>query len=64
MKFVSNGCYELTGYHPASLIDNKDISFNDLTKPKYQEYLWGKWIKAVNSRLKLTQQELLFCNLI
>jgi PAS domain-containing protein len=30
MQYVSNGCYDLTGYHPESLIGNKDISFKDI----------------------------------
>ncbi|MGB7440297.1 MAG: adenylate/guanylate cyclase domain-containing protein [Coleofasciculaceae cyanobacterium] len=30
MKFVSEGCYELTGHQPEDLIDNKNISYNQL----------------------------------
>lgn len=56
MVFVSNGCYELTGYHPSSLINNKDYTFNDLISPKYRDYLWQKWIHAVDSRTKLREE--------
>ena len=43
MQFVSNGCFELTGYEPEELIDNRDYSFNDLILPQYREHLWKQW---------------------
>ncbi len=33
MQFVSDGCVELTGYPPESLINNRDLSFNDIITP-------------------------------
>ncbi len=30
MKFVSDGCYDLTGYEPIDIIDNNKLSFNSL----------------------------------
>ena len=48
MEIVSYGCYELTGYKPESLINNRDVSFNDLIHPRYQEEVWNQW----NQRLK------------
>ena len=30
MQFLSDGCYELTGYKPAELINNKKISYADI----------------------------------
>ncbi|NLP35488.1 MAG: diguanylate cyclase [Clostridiales bacterium] len=43
MQFVSEGCYSLTEYPPESLINNKDLSFNDLIQPEFRENLWRKW---------------------
>jgi PAS domain S-box-containing protein len=43
MKFISSGCYKLTGYPEQDLIDNKRVSFNDLVAKEYQEPLWQKW---------------------
>ncbi len=43
MKFVSEGCYELTGYRAESLIDNKELSFYDLIAAEYRELLWQQW---------------------
>jgi len=54
--FTSEGCYELTGYPSSCLINNSEISFNDLISPKYQNYLWEKWIDVVNNRSKLAEE--------
>lgn len=39
MRFVSDGCFELTGYSANMLIKNRDISFNDIIAPEYHEKL-------------------------
>ena len=49
MKFVSKGCYELTGYDQNSLMRNK-ISFNQIIHPEYKELLWEMWGRAVDSK--------------
>ena len=43
MQYVSNGCYNLTGYPPESLLYNRDLSYNDIISPEYRETLWEKW---------------------
>ncbi|MEK0453826.1 MAG: hypothetical protein AGIKBDMD_01802 [Synergistaceae bacterium] len=43
LLFVSEGCYELTGYRPENLVNSKDLSFNDLIKEEYREMLWLEW---------------------
>lgn len=43
MQFVSEGCYDLTGYKPESYIDNRDLSFNDSVAPEYRDFLWDRW---------------------
>ena len=40
MQFVSQGCFELTGYLPEELLDNKVIAFNDIICPEYREPVW------------------------
>jgi len=54
MQYVSNGCFELTGYHPDSLINNRDLSFNQLITPEYREPIWKEWqrILAEKSQFK------------
>lgn len=40
MKFVSDGCFELTGYKPDMLIDNKILSYSDLIHPDDRNMVW------------------------
>lgn len=47
MIFVSDGCHELTGYRPESLIQSRDVSFNDLIKEEYREMLWLEWERVI-----------------
>ncbi len=48
MDFVSEGCYELTGYKLKELIYNSFISFNEIILPEYQEHIWKTWENAVS----------------
>ena len=50
MQFVSEGCYELTGYKANSLINNKDLSFNDLIAPEYRDLLRNEWIRILSKK--------------
>ena len=43
MHFLSDGCLELTGYKPESLLNNHDLSFNDLIVADYRDILWKEW---------------------
>lgn len=52
MQFVSEGCFDLTGYRPESLLNNKDLSFNDLITPEYREPLWKEWERILSDRLQ------------
>lgn len=51
MQYISEGCFELSGYHPENLLANRDLSFNDLIAPEYREILRCEW--ARNLPLKL-----------
>lgn len=53
MQFVSAGCYKLTGYHPESLLYNKDLSFNDLIAPEFHEPLRKEWKRILEKKLPL-----------
>ena len=50
MRYVSEGCYELTGYHPEILIDNRELSYNDLTAPEYRETNWEEQNRILKNR--------------
>jgi PAS domain S-box-containing protein len=51
MAFVSDGCYRLTGYMPESLLNNKDLAFNDLITLEYREPLNKEWTRILAGRL-------------
>src|SRR5919202_1217156 len=42
MEFVSEGCYHLTGYHPADLIGNRTVSFGQLLQPDDRDLVWNE----------------------
>ncbi|MBH1941759.1 diguanylate cyclase [Mobilitalea sibirica] len=56
MHFVSEGCYELTGYRPECFIENKVIAYNDIINEDYQDYIWNKWTDAIKER-KIFREE-------
>ena len=51
MLFVSDGCLELTGYPPESLLYNKDISFEEIITSEYRPLLRGEWVRILAQRL-------------
>lgn len=52
MTFLSEGCYELTGYKPEELIGNKAITYYKLIVPEEKEKTFKKWEEdvAINAR--------------
>ncbi len=51
MKFVSTGCKELTGYEPEALLENRDLSYNDLIDPLYHQDIWNEWKRITNKKI-------------
>lgn len=56
MEFVSQGCKELTGYDPESLLYNRDLSFNDMITPEYQQSLWEGWERVLAVHEKFQEE--------
>ncbi len=56
MLFVSEGCFELTGYPSSGLLNNREITFNDLICPQYREPLWRQLHHAVENRAKFAEE--------
>ena len=50
MNFVSDGCYDLTGYHSADFIDDKERIFNDIIHPDDREYVKEEVWKGINNK--------------
>lgn len=43
IEFVSDGCFDLTGYKPIDLIGNNTISYNDIIDPQYRDVIRKQW---------------------
>jgi hypothetical protein len=50
MEFASAGCFELTGYEPQDLIDNKRISYADLIDEEDRQQVWTVIQAAMQQR--------------
>ncbi|MCB9058379.1 MAG: PAS domain S-box protein [Calditrichae bacterium] len=40
MEFVSGGCKKLTGYEQEALINNSEITFDEIIHPEDRQYVW------------------------
>jgi diguanylate cyclase (GGDEF)-like protein len=49
MQFVSDGCFELTGFKPECFLKN-EISYSSLICPEHKSTVWNKWVYAVNHK--------------
>jgi PAS domain S-box-containing protein len=50
MEFVSQGCFELTGYHPEELINNSETSYDQLIHPDDREMVRTSIQLAVSNK--------------
>jgi PAS domain S-box-containing protein len=50
MQFVSKGCFELTGYRPVDLVENKKLSYNDLINPEDREKVRRRVVNALDKK--------------
>jgi len=53
MLFVSDGCFELTGYRPDELVDDRVVSYNALIQEDYRELIFHQAQKALNEKRPL-----------
>ena len=50
MKYISDGCFEVTGHKAESLLNNKELSYSDLVVNAYKKTLWDDWTKALKHK--------------
>jgi PAS domain S-box-containing protein len=53
MEFISQGCYELTGYKPEEILHNKKRSFQDIIHPAHRNFVWDHWQKNLKEHKAL-----------
>jgi diguanylate cyclase (GGDEF)-like protein/PAS domain S-box-containing protein len=56
MTFLSDGCFELTGYFPEELLGNKLISYNELISPETREHIYDKWTADIEANKKSSDE--------
>lgn len=49
MFYISEKCFDITGYYPEDLTDNNRISYNDIIHPEFRESIWEKWQEVLSS---------------
>ena len=50
MKFVSEGCFELTGYAPDHLLENRRTSFAEMIHPDERQMVWEQVERSLERR--------------
>ncbi len=61
MEFLSDGCYDLTGYFPDDLILNQRISYNDLILEEDRNHIWDEVQKALSINKPFTFEYRIKC---
>ena len=56
MKYISNGCREVTGYGPDDFVENKILCFNDIVHPDFREILWEKWQDLLKKKMPFEEE--------
>ena len=52
MTFLSDGCYELTGYYPEELLNNNLVSYNELIHPDFRDVVYDQWGNDIKANRK------------
>jgi diguanylate cyclase (GGDEF)-like protein/PAS domain S-box-containing protein len=52
MLYVSEGCFDLTGYLSSELLHNRNVAFNDLITPEFRAAIRGEWDRVLTERQK------------
>lgn len=56
MEFISDGIYDISGYKPEELINNKCLSYSDLILEESREAIWKKWQKALKAKTAISDE--------
>ena len=61
MEFLSDGCYDLTGYLPEELVLNQRRSYNDIIFEEDRKYIWDEVQKAFSINKPFTFEYRIKC---
>jgi len=50
MEFVSDGCRQLTGYEPETLVHDQQVSYNDIICPEDRDSVWNQLQEALSQK--------------
>lgn len=56
MEFVSQGCYELTGYRPESILNNREVSYGEIIKAEFRKPIWEKRNSIIGTTEKFREE--------
>ncbi|MBA4309593.1 MAG: hypothetical protein C0425_04585 [Chlorobiaceae bacterium] len=48
--YISDACFEITGYKPEDFVQNKTIAYNDIILKEHHQLIWEKWQKILAER--------------
>ncbi|MHC1780420.1 MAG: PAS domain S-box protein [Bacteroidales bacterium] len=48
MFYLSEKCFEVTGYKPEDMILNNKLAYNEIIHPDFREAIWKKWQNSLN----------------
>ncbi|TGK18627.1 PAS domain S-box protein [Leptospira fluminis] len=49
MEFISEGCFELTGYSPSDFVYNRTVSFGSIIHPEDAQKVYDDVVEAINA---------------
>ncbi|NPD45572.1 MULTISPECIES: ATP-binding protein [unclassified Lentimicrobium] len=50
MRYISEGCIDLTEYQPSDFINNKVVTFNQIIHEDWRKFVWDEWQLAINEK--------------
>lgn len=50
MKYISSGCYKITGYLPSDFVNNTTLRFVDIILPEELTIIRSKWVVALEEK--------------
>lgn len=56
MEFISEGCFDLTGYRETDFIGNNKTAFNDIIHPDFREAIRNNWERSMQQQERISDE--------